>query len=71
MKIESLSTLQDIKEGVMEEAASAKLSILVCGGTGCKSSSADQIIENLKKRSRRVPPRKYCQSHANRLFWVL
>lgn len=50
MKIESLSTLQDIKEGVMEEAASAKLSILVCGGgTGCKSSSADQIIENLKK----------------------
>lgn len=49
MKIESLAMLQAIKQEVMKEAAQTERSILVCGGTGCKSSRADQIIHQLEK----------------------
>lgn len=47
-KINSIEELVRIKEQAKKEEKDLSTQVLVCGGTGCKSSEADLIVSNLR-----------------------
>ena len=47
-KITTVEQLQNLCCQQQEKNQTDKVSILVCGGTGCQSSNSQQIIENLR-----------------------
>lgn len=47
-KINSIEELCEVKAKAVEAQKNQKITILVCGGTGCKSSNSDLIVKNLK-----------------------
>lgn len=47
-KINSIDELRKVKAKALEAQKNQKITILVCGGTGCKSASSDLIVKNLK-----------------------
>ena len=40
-------------DNLSELLSSRKKQILICGGTGCRASQSEQIIENFKKENRK------------------
>lgn len=47
-KINSIDELRKVKAKALEAQKNQKITILVCGGTGCKSASSDLTVKNLK-----------------------
>ena len=47
-KITTVEQLQNLCCQQQEKNQTDKVSILVCGGTGCQSSNSQQIIETLR-----------------------
>ncbi|WP_455719053.1 NAD(P)H-dependent oxidoreductase subunit E, partial [Anaerosporobacter sp.] len=48
-KINTLEELCEVKAKALEAQKNQKITILVCGGTGCKSSNSSLIVENLEE----------------------
>lgn len=48
-KINSVEELCEVKAKALEEQRNQKITILVCGGTGCKSSNSSLIVSNLEE----------------------
>ncbi|WP_330588194.1 NADH-quinone oxidoreductase subunit NuoF [Anaerosporobacter faecicola] len=47
-RINSCEELCNVKAKALEQQKNQKITILVCGGTGCKSSNSDMIVKNLR-----------------------
>lgn len=48
-KINSFEELCEVKAKALEAQKNQKITILVCGGTGCKSSNSSLIVDNLEE----------------------
>lgn len=48
-KINSIEELCNVKAKALEAQKNQKITILVCGGTGCKSANSDLIVKNLEE----------------------
>ncbi|WP_310604918.1 NADH-quinone oxidoreductase subunit NuoF [Anaerosporobacter sp.] len=48
-KINSMEELCEVKAKALEEQKNQKITLLVCGGTGCKSSNSSLIVKNLEE----------------------
>jgi NADP-reducing hydrogenase subunit HndC len=47
-KINSIEELCEVKANALQAQKNQKITILVCGGTGCKSSNSSLIVQNLE-----------------------